>query len=144
MHEHVAWEFKRIMGKTQSKPISTHNKNQSHTSNMHETLLCCNKNAMHEHISTDQHNPIEPKNFTKISKTPKKWGDWEHLPWDWGLNKAESWVGGVIWVRVRSLGRERKRSVEKKGEKWKLNHASAICRIHNLMDRDFYRESVEH
>ena len=28
-------------------------------------------NAMHEHITPNQPNPTQPKNFTKISKTPK-------------------------------------------------------------------------
>ena len=27
---------------------------------------------MHKHITTKQHNPTQPKNLTKISKTPKK------------------------------------------------------------------------
>ena len=39
MNEHVAWEIKSIIGKTQSKPIRTHKNNQAHTSNMHEILL---------------------------------------------------------------------------------------------------------
>ena len=41
------------MGKTQSKPTNTHSNNQTHIE-MHETLLKCNENAMHEHITSKQ------------------------------------------------------------------------------------------
>ena len=63
------------MGKTQSKPTS-HIPIIKHTSIMHETLLKCNKNAMHEQITSNQKHPTQQfqknlKNPQKFSKTPK-------------------------------------------------------------------------
>ena len=46
-----------IMGETQSKPTSTHLTIIKHTSIMHETLLECNENEMHENIATISQNP---------------------------------------------------------------------------------------
>ena len=56
--------------KTQSKPTSTHSTIIKHTSKMYETLLKCNENAMHEHITSNQQHPTQkfnknPKNFQK-------------------------------------------------------------------------------
>ena len=62
-------KFKYIMGKTQSNPTSTHsNNNQTHIL-MHETLLKCNKNTMHEHITSNQKHPTQQ--FHKNLKNPK-------------------------------------------------------------------------
>ena len=63
------------MGKTQSKPTS-HIPIIKHTSIMHETLLKCNKNAMHEQITSNQKHPTQQfqknlKNPPKIFKNPK-------------------------------------------------------------------------
>ena len=65
--------LKALWVKTQSKPTRTHSTIDKHTSKMHETLLKCNENAMHEHITSKQQNPTQkfhknlenPKNFQK-------------------------------------------------------------------------------
>ena len=73
-----------------------------------------------------------------------KRSDWEHLPRDWGLNKAKSLVGVEIRMKGECLGRERKRSIEKEVRKWDLKCALTLNRKCNSMDRGIYRDSVEH
>ena len=84
---------------------------------------------MHGHIRLDSQNPtyIFHKDLTnpQIFKNPQNLGkkcikcmkrsEWEHIPRDWGLNKAESWVGRVIWVKEVWVKKERDLS-RKKGE----------------------------
>ena len=55
---------------TQFKPISTQSTINKHTSKMHETLLKCNENAIHEQITSNQQHPNQ-QFHKKISKTPK-------------------------------------------------------------------------
>ena len=64
------------MGKTQSKPTGTQLTINKHTSKMHETLLKCNENAMHEHITSNQQHLTQQfhknlKKTKKMSKNPK-------------------------------------------------------------------------
>ena len=66
---------------------------------MHETLLYCIEDAMHEHITTNTQSPTQkfneklknPKNFEKPQnlglKCMNAWKErrWEHLPSFWSL-----------------------------------------------------------
>ena len=53
MHEHVTCNIYKTSC-VKSKPTSTQSTINKHTSKMHETLLKCNKNAMHEYITSNQ------------------------------------------------------------------------------------------
>ena len=55
--------------KTQSKSTNTQSTIIKHTSKMHETLLKCNENTMHEHITSNQKYPTQK--FHKNLKNPK-------------------------------------------------------------------------
>ena len=55
--------------KTQSKSTNTQSTIIKHTSKMHETLLKCNENTMHEHITSNQQYPTQK--FHKNLKNPK-------------------------------------------------------------------------
>ena len=68
MHEHVTCKNLKTSWVKPNPNLLAHIPLIKHPSIMHETLLKCNKNAMHEHITSNQQHP---NNFTKISKTPK-------------------------------------------------------------------------
>ena len=62
--------LKALWVKTQSKPTRTHSTIDKRISKMHETLLKCNENVMHEYITSKQQNPTQK--FHKNLKNPKK------------------------------------------------------------------------
>ena len=71
VHEHVTCKLKNIMGSAQSKPNSTQSLQQSkHTSKMHETLLKCKCDAMHDDLNLFKQKPTQKfhQNFTNFGK----------------------------------------------------------------------------